>query len=54
MPSHLQQIHAELAAGLNVPGKRLPTSEALAPLRTNADYAEFINQRIAESRGVEQ
>jgi phospholipase C len=49
-PSHLQQIHAELAAGLNVPGKRLPTSEALAPLRTNADYSAFIDRRIAESR----
>jgi phospholipase C len=53
-PSHLQRIHAELVAALNVPGKRLPTSEALAPLRTNADYAEFINQRIAETRRVEQ
>ncbi len=49
-PSHLQQIHAELAAALSVPGKRLPTSVALAPLRTNADYAAFIDHRIAESR----
>jgi phospholipase C len=49
-PSHLQEIHAELAAALAVPGKRLPTSVALAPLRTNADYAAFIDQRIAESR----
>jgi phospholipase C len=51
-PSHLQKIHAELAAALDVPGKRLPTSEALAPLRTNADYAAFIDQRIAESRAA--
>jgi phospholipase C len=51
-PSHLQEIHAELAAGLEVPGKRLPTSLALAPLRTNADYRAFIDRRIAESRAA--
>jgi len=51
-PSHLQQIHAELVSGLNVPGKRLPTSEALAPLRTNADYTAFIDQRVMESTAV--
>jgi len=47
-PSHLQQIHAELAAKLPVPGERLPTSVALSGLRTNADYANFIHQRTAK------
>jgi phospholipase C len=51
-PSHLQKIHAELVSGLNVPGRRLPTSEALAALRTNADYAAFIDQRVTESAAV--
>jgi phospholipase C len=52
MPSHLQKLHAELAAGLYAGGQRLPISEALAPLRTNADYAAFIERRVAESRAA--
>jgi phospholipase C len=47
-PSHIQKIYAELAAGLPVAGPRLPTSEALDPLRTSADYSAFIDRRMAE------
>jgi len=47
-PSHIQKIYAELAAGLPVPGPRLPTSEALGPLRTSADYSNFIDRRMAD------
>ncbi|MGO9198602.1 MAG: alkaline phosphatase family protein [Acidimicrobiales bacterium] len=47
-PSHLQKIHAELAAGLPVPGQRRPTSEALGALRTTADYTNFINRRVSD------
>jgi phospholipase C len=48
LPSHLQKAYADLAAGLPVPGQRLPTSEALSPLRTNADYRAFIDTRVAD------
>ena len=44
-PSHLQRIHAQLAATLPVPGQRLPPSETLAPLTSSADFSSFINQR---------
>ncbi len=47
-PSHLQQVHAELAAGLPTPGQRLPKSVAMAPLQTNADFASFIDRRTAQ------
>jgi phospholipase C len=46
-PSHIQKIYAELAAGLPVPGPRLPTGEALGALRTSADYSAFIDRRMA-------
>ncbi len=46
-PSHLQKVYAELATGLPVPGQRLPTGVTLAPLRTSADFAAFIDDRVA-------
>jgi phospholipase C len=43
-PSHLQQVHAALAADLPIPDH--PDLAPPSALRTAADYTHFINQRI--------
>jgi phospholipase C len=46
LPSHLQQIHAELVAGLPVPGTG-GTQQTMPTLRTASDYHDFIASRTA-------
>jgi phospholipase C len=46
LPSHLQEIHADLVAALPVPGTS-GSQEPMPPLRTDADYRRFIDSRTA-------
>ena len=46
-PSHLQEIHAQLASQLPIPDRAGRTHQALPRLRTNKDYRGYIRQRIA-------
>jgi phospholipase C len=46
-PSHLQKVHAQLAAELPVAGHYQSPSEALAGLVTTADYKTFIDRQMA-------
>lgn len=48
-PSHLQRIHAELVSALPVTGEveGVPGREALAAMRTTAEYRTFIQSRTA-------
>ncbi len=52
-PSHLQEVQAELVAQLPVPDVQGPARPALAALRTNEDYKNFIRshmQALQDSR----
>lgn len=44
-PSHLQEVHAELASRLPVPDDRGGTHERMPVLITNDDYADYIRAR---------
>ncbi len=46
-PSHLQQVQAELVSRLVVPGEARSAQQALPPLQTAADYANYIERRTA-------
>ena len=46
LPSHLQEIHAELVAALPVPGTT-SSQEPMPALETEADYQSFIDSRTA-------
>ncbi|WP_430388877.1 alkaline phosphatase family protein [Dyella sp. 20L07] len=46
-PSHLQRVYAELVARLPVAYAQGGTHHALPELRTEADYARYIEQRLA-------
>lgn len=45
IPSHLQQVHAELVAQLPVPDEQGGTHHAMPQLTTNADYKAYIRAR---------
>ena len=46
-PSHLQEVHAELVAGLPVPDNRGGIHHSMPALHTSADYAAYIRARTA-------
>jgi len=45
LPSHLQQVHAELVSQLPVPDADGGAHHTMPPLRTNQDYAHYIATR---------
>jgi phospholipase C len=47
LPSHLQQVHAELVSQLPVPDAKGGTHHQMPALHTNAEYAEYIAARTA-------
>lgn len=46
-PTHLQQVHAELASQLPVPDRSGGTHHVLPPLQTSVDYDNYIRERTA-------
>ena len=46
-PSHLQEVHAELVAGLPVPDDRGGVHHGMPALRTSADHHACIRDRTA-------
>jgi phospholipase C len=50
MPSHLQQIQADLVSQLPVPDAQGGTHHTMPPLKTSADYKEYIRSRTAAWR----
>ena len=47
MPSHLQQVHAELVAKLPVPDAAGGVHHTMPVLKTNSDYSNYIRARTA-------
>jgi phospholipase C len=47
IPSHLQQVHAQLVAQLPVPDERGGTHHTMPRLVTNQDYSDYIRSRTA-------
>jgi phospholipase C len=45
LPSHLQQVHAELVAQLPVPDGNGGTHHTMPDLQTNEDYQAYIRER---------
>lgn len=50
IPSHLQQIQADLVSQLPVPDAQGGTHNTMPPLKTSADYKEYIRSRTAAWR----
>jgi phospholipase C len=46
-PSHLQQVHAELVSKLPVPDAKGGVHHTMPPLKTNAEYSNYIRTRTA-------
>jgi phospholipase C len=46
-PSHLQQVHAELVSKLPVPDAKGGVHHSMPPLKTNAEYSNYIRTRTA-------
>lgn len=51
-PSHLQEVHAELVAGLPVPDDRGGAYHRMPVLRTGADYDAYIRMRTARWKAL--
>jgi phospholipase C len=47
IPSHLQQVHAELVSQLPVPDERGGVHHTMPALKTSQDYSEYIRSRTA-------
>jgi phospholipase C len=54
IPSHLQQVHAELVAQLPVPDGHGGTHHVMPPLKTSADYDAYIKTRTAAWQASKQ
>ncbi len=50
IPSHLQRVQADLVSQLPVPDEQGGTHHTMPPLKTSADYKEYIRRRTAEWR----
>jgi phospholipase C len=46
LPSHLQEVHADLASRLPIPDRTGGTHHELPPLRTNKEYRRYIRTRL--------
>jgi phospholipase C len=46
-PSHLQQVQAELVSKLPVPDAKGGVHHTMPPLKTNAEYSNYIRTRTA-------
>ena len=47
VPSHLQQIHAELVSQLPVPNERGGVHHTMPEMKTSQEYSEYIRSRTA-------
>jgi phospholipase C len=54
VPSHLQQVHAELVSQLPVPDERGGDHHTMPEMKTSQEYSEYIQSRTAAWKAAKQ